>query len=127
MRKGVNVAKKIIGTLNKGSLAGHLADRLADRAGMSKAFADEVVEAVFDIIVNHVAQGGRVSITNFGGFFRGRRPARVARNPQSGEPVKVPERNSVSFTPSPRWVEYANSPRPERATIKKLPKGSASQ
>ena len=41
-----------------------------------------------------------VSIKDFGTFKKIIQPARIARNPATGEPVEVPEKEVVKFKPS---------------------------
>jgi DNA-binding protein HU-beta len=102
-----------------------LADALADRMGLSRTVAYEAVENVFDIMAVTVAQGGSVSITNFGGFALKEKRARLARNPQNGEPIQVPQRKGIKFSVSPRLNDFANSDTPERTTIRKHTKAPA--
>lgn len=99
-----------------------LADKLAERTGMARSVAYEAVESIFDIIASRVAQGGSVSITNFGSFALRDKSARMARNPQTGDRIQVPPRKAVKFAVSPRLVDFANSANPADATIQKNPK-----
>lgn len=108
-------------SLNKNSLA----DRLAVRTGLARTVAYEAVEGIFDIMAATVAQGGSVSISNFASMELIERSSRRARNPHTGEPVEVPARKAIKFNVSPRLVEFANSPDPSKATIRKLPKSRA--
>lgn len=105
--------------LNKMSLA----NAVALRMGLARTVAYEAVENVFDIIAQHVAQGGSVSVTNFGGWSRPEKKARQARNPHTGDTIQVPERKGIKFSPAPRWVNFANSDDPSCATIRKNIKG----
>lgn len=100
-----------------------LADRLADRMGLARTVAYETVENIFDICAQTVAQGGSVSITNFGSMELVEKQPRRARNPQTGESIDVPARKAVKFNVSPRLNAFANSANPASTTIKKLPKG----
>lgn len=100
-----------------------LADRLADRMGLARTVAYEAIENVFDICAQVVAQGGSVSITNFGSMELVEKQPRRARNPHTGEAIDVPARKAVKFNVSPRLNEFANSVDPASTTIKKLPKG----
>lgn len=99
-----------------------LADKLANRMGLARTVAYETVENIFDICAQTVAQGGSVSITNFGSMELIEKKPRRARNPHTGEPIDVPARRAVKFHVSPRLNEFANSPDPSGTTIKKLPK-----
>ena len=49
----------------------------------------EVVNETLDVIVTGVVSSGKVSITGFGTFEARDRAARTARNPQTGEEIKV--------------------------------------
>ncbi len=70
--------------MNKAQLVEVIADRLG-----SKRAASEAVEVVLDTITRSVAKGDRVAITGFGSFEKHDRPARYARNPRTGERVRV--------------------------------------
>lgn len=109
--------------LNKMSLA----EAVAEQRDASVSDTYETLEAAFDIIAARVAQGGRVSITNFGSWGRPEKKSRRARNPQTGESLIVPDRKGVKFTPSPRWVGFANSDDPSATTIRKQPKGPSNK
>lgn len=104
-----------------------LADALAERMGLARSVAYEAVENVFDILAATVAQGGSVSITNFGGFALKEKQARLARNPQTGDTIQVPSRKGIKFAASPRLVGFANSEEPERTTIRKHTKAPVSK
>lgn len=99
-----------------------LSEALAARTGLARSVSCEAVETVFDIIAQTVAQGYTVQITNFGSFSRVDKPARTARNPQTGGMVQVPARKGVKFAVSPRLLGFANSADPNMTTIRKLPK-----
>lgn len=100
-----------------------LADQLSERVGLSRSIAQEVVETVFDICAWTVAQGYSVSITNFGSMELVEKKARMARNPQTGDRIQVPSHKAVRFNVSPRLNQFANSDKPELATIRKRAKG----
>lgn len=104
-----------------------LADALSERVGLSRSVAQEAVETVFDICAWTVAQGYTVSITNFGSLELVEKKARMARNPQTGDRIKVPSHKAVKFNVSPRLNQYANSTDPGSATIRKRAKGPASK
>ena len=70
---------------------------LANETGLSKVDAQKVFEATFELIKNELAKGEKVSIAGFGTFNVSKRNARNGRNPQTGETVKIPARNAVTF------------------------------
>ncbi len=57
--------------------------------GTTKVQAEQVVETVFNTIVNSLKKGEEVSIAGFGIYSVKMRAARDARNPRTGETVKV--------------------------------------
>jgi nucleoid DNA-binding protein len=67
------------------------------RCGITQVQAKQIVQMLFDGIVNFLAEDGRVKLRNFGVFEVKRRKARTARNPSTGEQVPVPEKHAVTF------------------------------
>ncbi|GAA4716551.1 hypothetical protein GCM10023216_00480 [Isoptericola chiayiensis] len=67
-----------------------LAADVAARTGSTPTEARRHVDAVLSSIVESVADGDRVSLVGFGTFTGAERPARTARNPQTGASVEVP-------------------------------------
>ncbi len=59
------------------------------KIGGTKVQAEEVVNGMFDAIVATLKKGGEVSIAGIGIFSVKARAARMARNPKTGEAVKV--------------------------------------
>ena len=62
-----------------------LIDTLAARYEGNRKQAAQALEAVIDTITREVAKGEKVAITGFGAFERAVRPARMVRNPRTGE------------------------------------------
>ena len=60
----------------------------------------EVVESILEKMTAKLKKGEKVQLTPFGQFKVRNRPARMARNPQTGEPVKVPAKRVMRFLPS---------------------------
>ncbi|MFB1042329.1 HU family DNA-binding protein [Streptomyces chrestomyceticus] len=98
------------------------------KATGNRSQAADAVEATLDAMVRAVAAGEVVSITGFGSLTPEVRPARTARNPQTGEPVKVAERRVVKFRPGTRFQDLVAGRRamPESGNcIQKDPKTPA--
>src|SRR3954451_13757936 len=72
-------------------------DSVLTRVEADRKSVVRIVGAVFDEIVAEVTRGGRVSLVGFGTFERRERPARTARNPRTGEAVKVKKRKVAAF------------------------------
>ncbi|GAB1822058.1 HU family DNA-binding protein [Herbidospora sp. RD11066] len=85
-----------------------LVDAIADRVGDKKTAA-EAINAVIDAIQHAVASGDKVSITGFGAFEMAHKPARTARNPSTGEPIKVAESWAPKFRPGADFKELVNA------------------
>ena len=61
--------------------------------------AELSVKTIIDSLGNTVSNGGRVEIRGFGSFTLNHRPARLGRNPKTGEKVNVPEKFVPHFKP----------------------------
>lgn len=67
---------------------------------MTKKSCNEVVDAVFAVMTHTVKKEGRFAFPGFGSFMLRRRKARVGRNPQTGEAIKIKASKSVGFKPA---------------------------
>ena len=61
--------------------------------------AELSVKTIIDSLSNTLSKGGRVEIRGFGSFSLNHRPARLGRNPKTGEKVNVPEKFVPHFKP----------------------------
>ncbi len=61
--------------------------------------ADMVVKSILEAMAESLAQGHRIEIRGFGSFSVNRRPARLGRNPRTGEAVQIPEKRVIHFKP----------------------------
>jgi len=55
------------------------------------------VEKIFDLMKSALRSGDKVVIQGFGSFHTVMRKGKLARNPKTGAPVKIPPRRSVKF------------------------------
>ena len=76
-----------------------LSTAVATAVNASNAQGAAVVNAVFDVITDTLADGDSVIITGFGKFEPVTTKARTGRNPKTGEPVEIPARTTVKFRP----------------------------
>lgn len=72
---------------------------IAGKLTVSQVQTKEIVQKTFDAIIETLIENGRVELRNFGVFEVKRRKPRNARNPKTGETVKVPAKCVVSFKP----------------------------
>ncbi|MET7941619.1 HU family DNA-binding protein [Streptomyces sp. NPDC005302] len=105
-----------------------LVEAIADKVGGRQQAAD-AVDAVLDAVVRAVVGGDRVSVTGFGSFEKVDRPARYARNPQTGERVRVKKTSVPRFRAGQGFKDLVSGSKklPKNdVAVKKAPKGSLS-
>lgn len=62
---------------------------IVKQTGFTKKDAEKALSAVTDVIAAALKKGDKVQIVGFGSFEVRKRPARVARNPRTGEQIKI--------------------------------------
>ena len=62
---------------------------LGNNAGLTKKEAEKVLNAFVDVVTETLAKEEKIQIVGFGSFEVKTRPARVARNPRTGEEIKI--------------------------------------
>lgn len=77
-----------------------LVELVHSKIGGTKVQSEEVVESMIESIVSTLKKGGEVSIAGLGIFSVKDRPARMARNPKTGESVQVPATRVPKFRPA---------------------------
>src|SRR3982751_2434845 len=97
---------------NKAQLIEALSERLGD-----KKVASQAVDGLVDIIIRTVNKGEKVNITGFGVFEKRARAARTARNPRTGEAVRVKKTNVPAFRAGTTFKDVISG-------SKKLPKAT---
>ena len=75
----------------------HLSAGLAGRHGMETKQANAVVTDVFETVVAHLKSGDRVRIGGLGILEVKDRPARMGRNPATGEAVQIAASRKIAF------------------------------
>ncbi len=115
--------------MNKTQLIDALAERLGD-----KKIAAAAVAGLVDVVIRTVNGGDKVAITGFGVFERRPRAARTARNPRTGESVKVKKTTVPVFRPGTLFREVVSGARTlpragasanGAATVRPAPAGKA--
>ena len=91
-----------------------LINEVSQKAPHAKAVAADVVDAVFDVLTDALKARDEVRIPNFGTFAVVDTAARKARNPQTGEEVKVPAGRRARFKPG-KALKEALDGQPSRA------------
>jgi len=93
--------------LNKGELI----ESVAKTTGESKRVVGDVVDEVVIQIQKQVKKGEKVTLPGFGTFSRRQRAARTARNPQTGEAIKVRASKVPGFKPGTGFKSYVSGTR----------------
>lgn len=81
-----------------------MADKLADKADISKTKAAEIIEHIFStkdgegIIAVELDAGRKVNVTGFGNFTVKHRAQRQGRNPATGEAITIPAKYYAHFS-----------------------------
>lgn len=75
----------------------------------SKAHCGRVLDATLHAIGKLVARGEKVTIPGWGKFEPKVRKARTVRNPQTGDPIAVPQRTVVTFKAGKQLAARVNA------------------
>ena len=104
-----------------------LLNAFAERTDMSRKEADAQLTSLVELITETVARGEDVAISGFAKFRRIDRPARMARNPATGEQVRVAAKRVARITPLKAFKDAVLSGKAparkaaKKATAKKAP------
>lgn len=77
--------------------------------GMSKVKAEQALNVALNAIMDAVAKGETLTLVGFGAFSKGERGERVARNPRTGEEIKVQAAKTVKFKAGQKFKDAVNS------------------
>lgn len=73
--------------------------QVAGEAQVKKVDAEKAVNALLKVMSETLKTQGRLALAGFGTFVVAERKAREGRNPQTGEPLKIPASKVVKFKP----------------------------
>lgn len=86
-----------------------LIERLVQRqTHLSQKDVELAVKHLLEEISKTLASGGRIEIRGFGSFSVHHRPARMGRNPKTGQAVEIPEKYVPHFKPGKEMRERVN-------------------
>ena len=83
-----------------------LINSVAGATGESKRVVSDVIEEFVTTIQKQVKKGEKVSVPGFGTFSRRQRSARTARNPRTGESIKVKASKVPAFKAGAGFKDY---------------------
>jgi DNA-binding protein HU-beta len=90
--------------MNKGDLV----DVVAKNTGESKRVVGDVLDELVTQVQKTVKKGEKVTLPGFGTFERRARAARTARNPQTGEPIKIKATKVPAFKAGASFKTYVS-------------------
>ena len=76
-----------------------LIDAMATDAKISKASAGRALDSMIRSVAKTLKKGDKVTLVGFGTFSVAKRKARMGRNPQTGEAIKIKARRVPKFSP----------------------------
>ena len=74
-----------------------LVEAIASGAKLTKADAERALDATIDSINKALKKGDRIGLVGFGSFSVAKRAARIGRNPQNGNEIKIAAKKVVKF------------------------------
>jgi len=75
----------------------HLAASLAEEHELTKRQGQALLNDLVGLITKHLKKGERIRIAGFGILQVKKRPARMGRNPATGEAIKIKASKKVAF------------------------------
>ena len=94
---------------------------------LSEKDTDDAVRMVLKVLTDGLSRGHRIEIRGFGAFDLNLRPARIGRNPRTGEAVEVPAKFAVHFKPGKDMKDNVNQAAKQGVPNLSLKKGSAAE
>lgn len=82
-----------------------LVEAIAKQTSATKADTERMLDAFVDCVTKNVKKKEGVKLVGFGTFAVSNRKARVGRNPQTGEEIKIPARKVPVFRPGKELKE----------------------
>jgi DNA-binding protein HU-beta len=76
-----------------------LVQAVASQTGVERKDVDSVLKGFTDVVTAVVSKGESVSISGFAKFVKVDRPARMGRNPQTQQPVRIKASKKARITP----------------------------
>ena len=76
---------------------GQLVSLIAGKMDLKKTTASEVLELLASTVVSETKKNGQFVIPGVGKLVKSQRKARMGRNPQTGQAIKIPAKTVVKF------------------------------
>ncbi|MBE7491511.1 MAG: integration host factor subunit beta [Planctomycetes bacterium] len=82
--------------------------RIAEHTHQKQTITRDIIQLFIDEVITELARGNRLELRDFGVFEVKVRKARKARNPKTGDEVRVPEKRVVTIKPGKKMKEQIN-------------------
>ena len=92
------------GTLVKADIV----DLVYEKVGFTRQEPAQAVDILFEEIKSRLAHGENVRISRFASFVLRKKNARNARNPKTGESIRINPRTVLTFKPSKQLLASTN-------------------
>ena len=77
--------------------------------GYSKKLIENILEDLFDVLLESLKEKGKVKISNFGTFILRHKKSRIGRNPKTKKEAVISERNVILFKSSKFFKNKVNN------------------
>ena len=77
--------------------------------GYSKKLIENLLEDIFEVLLESLKNDGKVKISNFGTFILRHKKSRIGRNPKTKKEAIISERNVILFKPSKYFKKKINN------------------
>ena len=94
--------------LNVTLVKADIIDQVYEKVGFTRQEAAKSVEILFDVIKSELKNGNNVRISRFASFVLREKRARNARNPKTGEMIRIRPRTVLTFKPSKQLLDSTN-------------------
>jgi DNA-binding protein HU-beta len=102
---GKSASGKTAGGGSKEKSLTELVSALAERTGITKAKAKEVLDAHAELLVSELKENGSVQLAGVGKLKLGERAERQGRNPATGETITIKASKTVKFAGGKRFKD----------------------
>jgi DNA-binding protein HU-beta len=82
-----------------------LVEAMAEAADISKAAAEKALNGMLMAVTETLANGDKITLVGFGTFSVAKRAARKAKNPRTGEMIKIPAKKVAKFKPGSKLAD----------------------
>ena len=86
-----------------------IAEALKHEFGFNRKLCLDIVNDIFEIIIDGLQTDKKVKIHNFGTFKLNNKRSRIGRNPKTKEEYNISSRNVITFKASKILLKYLNN------------------